>query len=288
MDPTQGRFLSRDPAGDEGGPNAYQYADGRPTEEMDSSGMLRNCGTWDVKFDRIVNGTFRWSGNTQAGVNVTVTFEANRNCCCCLQMKIVQMIQVKETNWLGYWYVVRDPKEIGVYNHSVHFDSEGWAVDSRGWSPWYEGGQVWRGCAAQITDRPRRTHEAIVSFRDYAICTDGPDKGVFFGETHWGFWIDHKGKVTEQVPAYTPDYEPDAAAFNNDPTVAAWNAKESNKIPTVRDCCDLPGEAKEGNGRGAGTARGGNGAGAGTARDGSGPGAGTAQGGNGAGAGRAR
>jgi hypothetical protein len=247
-DPSLGRFLARDPQPRQGTANLYEYVAANPGLSTDPSGMARECGQWDVRFDHVVNGEYNWtSENAPAGVDVTVKFTADPGCCCCTQMEIVQMIQIKEYSFWGGWKPMTDPERVGRYNAAIHFDANGWLVDTDRFWPWYRGGDTRiRGCAVQITDKPRRVRfPARVEFRDYAICTSGRDKDALYGETGWGFWVNGSGEVNAfyttfvlQNGEHSGNNEPEPEAFNSNATVQAWNNSEGNKIPTVKPCCE--------------------------------------------------
>jgi RHS repeat-associated protein len=246
--PAEERWMQVDPLGLKPGPNPYAYVDNNPINMVDPEG-LKGCGQWDVKFTKEVNGEYNYfSANSAGGVDATVIFKADASCCHCEDMRILQIVHQDEKAFWGGWKPLKVP---GKYNRSVHFDSNGWAVDTDRAEPWYRGGDTrWRSCAAQITDGPRAN---ILPTRfialDYAICVKGPDKDALYGETGWGYELNSKGKVTPfyvqfllQNGEYSTNNEPDPAQFNQLPVVNAWNDNEGNKIPTVKPCSEDGGQ----------------------------------------------
>jgi RHS repeat-associated protein len=242
MDTVQGRFLQRDPLGYRDGLNVYEYVRGRPVNGADPSGqdyaVTLPCGRFNLTNTQQQNAV----RGQRSHYRVTITFEPTQRCCCCKQIKMLQLVQSSrlERGTFGgeYW----EPVQLhGMFNQSEHYGSDRlykeWKVDTNvQGNPYGDGltGSCQPRINAQLNDDPG-INQGGWRFRFFtcAICDSGPEKGQFYGCITWGFQIRPNGELVEGFESFYKLPE----TFNNDPAVKAWNANEARQIPTAKPCC---------------------------------------------------
>lgn len=178
-----------------------------------------------------------------------VEMEPTENCCECKQIKLIAMVLGRDENGS---IMTKVP-------NAVH-DPDGWFVDKIDPasgnidSPWMEFihpktgkiSAIFGDCTIQPrgkaigVDTPGFNHGGSQEWMVCGVCDDNATSKDFYGCIR--FKVSHSVQSNKEiiptVQMNTRKENWDAAWFNADKTVAAWNgAKGKGKIPTVVDCC---------------------------------------------------
>ncbi len=264
-DPLIGRWTSPDPAA-EPWENLHDFALAKPLSFSDSSGLSTydsaneidpmEVGSHDLtKYDArafsVKNGTFTWENTSrtamaqgnyvfwgQAKFGFKVTFSPNDSCPECDPIKMVQMVRMKHDGTVETDYS-------GGYNKSVHFDDEGWLIDTNVEGSPYpstasDGG---RGNGyksdASIEDEAGSSNKHYLAFYDavemeFVTCAFCPNQGIFLGCVKFSIMFDTLSKnyrlVSPRLHTRPFIRSEDASWWNNDKTRKKWNSEETKKL----------------------------------------------------------
>ena len=188
--PDEGRWLSRDPIGELGGPNLYAYVENAPTQNKDALGLI---GTFSIL-------KFEPNPLPNAGANVRFKWEApsswDKDCPPCKKA-----VWIQDYTWQT-WLAI--PPFYLFSGWNVDWDENNY--DGSAWE-WQSGSSSMSDTT--MWDDPRAGIAPYVGFKfsfqaeSCVKCTAGSEKGQIYGCYNWGFQYVWPSQISAVFESYS-------------------------------------------------------------------------------------